>query len=328
MTNTAPKKRKLGRGLNSLLQSTPTPQTAAPPPTTPAPAPRSTPHLEPGSADSGVDGGADTSNAVRSVPLKSITPSPFQPRRVFDDEELEQLSASIAEHGLLQPIILRTLNNGAFELIAGERRWRAAGLAGLSEIPAIVRDVDDTSAATIALIENVQRSDLNPVDRAMALRSLVERFGLTQQQVSERVGLDRATVANLIRVTDLDESVLSLLRNGRLNTGHAKALLGCPAGKERSEIAERCANEEWSVRRAEREVKSLASSLATPSKPSPKAPSPDITSLERHLSEHLGAKVSVRVAKTGDRGELRIGFVGLDHFDGILEKFGFRMDAD
>ncbi|HYE02438.1 MAG TPA: ParB/RepB/Spo0J family partition protein, partial [Phycisphaerales bacterium] len=186
---------------------------------------------------------------IREIPTTSIGPSPFQPRRVFDQDALARLAESIKAAGIMQPILLRraTAAGGPeFELVAGERRWRAATLAGLATVPAVVSELDDARAAQWALIENLQRQDLGAMERAWALRGLCERFGLTQAQAAERVGLDRTTVTNLIRVTELEAEVREMLDRGELSLGHGKALLAAPPGPERVGLASRAAAQRWS----------------------------------------------------------------------------------
>jgi len=297
-------RRKLGRGLTALLSQ---------PVVAEAIEPKSPP-------ESAVSGGGES--GVDLISVDSITPSPFQPRRAFDAEELAALAESIRRDGLLQPIVVRRTPAGTHELIAGERRWRAAKIAGLTKLPAVMRDVDDETAAGLALIENIQRTDLNPIERGDALKQLQDKFGLTQQQIAERVGLDRASVANLIRITDLEPEIRALVSAGKLGLGHAKALLSIERGDARLRAAGRCADEGWTTRRVELEARRVAE-VKRPSKPDQ---GPDIARLERRLTEHLGARVSLILASDGQRGELRIAFTGLDHFDGVLEKFGFRGD--
>jgi ParB family chromosome partitioning protein len=269
------------------------------------------------------------------IRVELIEPSRFQPRRVFDQVALERLADSIKQSGMMQPVILRPSSGGAarYELVAGERRWRAATIAGLPAVPALVRELSDEQAAEWAIIENVQREDLNPIERAWAFRGLTERFHLTHQQVAERVGLDRSTVANTIRLTELEEPIRDMIQSGRLSAGHGKALLLAPPGPERIKLAEQASDESWSVRRLERAAAAFASPAAiepaTPAKPG--GGERDLsrmasrTSLEKQLSEHLGTKVTITTNRAGDRGRLSIEFYGLAHFDGLLNKFGFHM---
>ncbi|MBX3376391.1 MAG: ParB/RepB/Spo0J family partition protein [Phycisphaeraceae bacterium] len=266
------------------------------------------------------------------IPSASVKPSRFQPRRVFDQTALERLSDSIKSTGMMQPVIVRGDSSGGYELVAGERRWRAAALAGLPTVPAIVRDLSDEQAAEWAIIENVQREDLNPIERAFAFRNLVDRFRLTHQQIADRVGLDRSSVANTIRLTELEEPIRDMIQSGRLNAGHGKALLMTPPGQARIKLAEQACDEYWSVRKLEREA--AAMSAPAPADPAqaakPQRNDGDLgrvasrVALERALSEHLGTKVTITTNRAGDRGRLSIEFYGLAHFDGLLARLGYK----
>lgn len=313
-----PKPRKLGRGLSALIgQPVPVSPVAAVAPQSPAPS------LPPSSDSQG----------MVFIPVDRIEPNRFQPRRVFDQTSLERLADSIKSSGMMQPVILRRSSGGGghYELVAGERRWRAATMAGLSSVPSLVRELSDEQAAEWAIIENVQREDLNPMERAWAFRGLSERFGLTHQQVADRVGLDRSSVANTIRLTELEEPIRDMIQSGRLSAGHGKALLAAPPGSVRVKLAEQASDEFWSVRKLER----AAAALMAPVEPAAgtatnRAGDRDLarvasrTSLEKQLSEHLGTKVTLTTNRTGERGRLTIEFYGLEHFDGLLAKFGFR----
>jgi ParB family chromosome partitioning protein len=274
------------------------------------------------------------------ISLERIERSRFQPRRVFDEVSIRGLAESIRASGLMQPVIVRprSESGGGFELIAGERRWRAAKEAGLREIPAIVRELSDRDAAQWALVENVQREDLNAMERAWAFRSLCDNFGLTQAQVAERVGLDRASVANAVRLTELEEPIRAMIESGLLAGGHGKALLSMAAGPARVKLAQRASKEAWSVRQLEREasgavVGGRAGAVGAES-PSDRGEAALLAAasrvaLEKQLGEHLGTRVSLAggggVAGKGAKGRLVIEFYGLDHFDGLLAKMGFRM---
>jgi len=218
-----------------------------------------------------------TGEEVLQVPLEAITPNRFQPRREYSDEAFEHLKSSIARDGILQPVVLRPAESG-YELIAGERRWRAARDLDLEVIPAIVRQADDERALELALIENIQREDLNPIDRANAYRRLMENFHLTQEDAAERVGQDRSTVANTLRLLDLPEEVQDLLRDGRLTMGHARALLALQGAEARIQAARRTLKEGLSVREVER--------LSSPKRRRSKASggkSPELVELEERL---------------------------------------------
>ena len=318
---------RLGKGLSALI-SAPVSVSASPPLQDDVTPPQSDPSTRPAAAASAESIGAES--ALRSVLISKLIPNRFQPRRSFDQSGLERLAESIRTTGMMQPIVVRAARGGAsWEIIAGERRWRAAELAGLDAVPVIVSDVDDRGAAEWALIENLQREDLNPIDRAVAFRGLSDRFGLTHAEIAERVGLDRSTVANLVRLMDLEPEIQDLVRDGVLSTGHAKALLACPAGPARMKLAGAARAGEWSVRHLESQVKALAEK---PVAGAQKSTDPTSTSraagredLQRQLGEHLGTKVQIKTNASGDKGSLVIAFFGVDHFDSLMERFGFEL---
>lgn len=326
------KQKRLGRGLSSLLSteapvSVPppahtTPPAAAVPPTAPAQV------SEPATAPDATPKPSQSSSELQYIALSSIVPNKFQPRTRFDDAELEALATSIAHSGVMQPIVVRPSDAG-FELIAGERRWRAAQRAKLSEIPAVVRDLEDRDAAEWALVENTQRSDLSPVEKAKACAALQQNFGLNQSEIGERVGLDRASVSNLIRLLDLDGDILELIDEGKLGLGHGKALLGIQNAEQRMTLARRAAEEELSVRETERLSKlPAAAPTDAPNNTSTQAPSrvpPELADLERQLTDHLGTKVKVKARAGGHKGKIEIPFASLDHFDGIMSVIGFTL---
>jgi ParB family chromosome partitioning protein len=264
------------------------------------------------------------------IPVREIQPNPHQPRQAFDPVALERLAESIKRSGMMQPVIVRpaTGGAGAYKLIAGERRWRAAKMAGLIEVPAVVRNLSDEECAEWALVENVQREDLNAMEKAWAFRALAERFGLTHAQIADRVGLDRSSVANLIRLNDLEEAIKQLIASGRLNAGHGKALLAAPAGAGRAQLAEQAADESWTVRRLERAAVALLAGMSDSTRSSGTVGlSPARAArldLEKQLSEHLGTKVTIVTDRGGQRGKMTIEFYGLDHFDGLVARMGFR----
>ncbi len=194
-------------------------------------------------------------NAKRTIRIALIEPKTGQPRKSFEEEPLEQLAASIATYGVLQPILVRELPNGKYQIVAGERRWRASKIAGLSEIPAIILDGDEKEAAEIALVENIQREDLNPVEEALAYRSLSEEYGMTQEEIAQKIGKSRSAIANTERLLDLPNELLSLLASRSLSAGHARALLSLKSKEDRIALANRAIAEGWSVRTAEEEVK-------------------------------------------------------------------------
>ena len=198
-------------------------------------------------------------DSTTTISLSDIEPRKDQPRKQFDDESLQLLADSIAIHGVLQPIIVRENSQypGTYEIIAGERRWRAARMAGLSEIPVVIVDGDDLKIAQISLVENVQREDLNPVEEAFAYQALIDKFGLTQEQLSKEVGKSRSAIANMLRLTDLPDEVLELLRDGKISSGHARALLSLEEDEQMTSLANRIVNEDLSVRRVEEIVKKI-----------------------------------------------------------------------
>ncbi|MBK9188432.1 MAG: ParB/RepB/Spo0J family partition protein [Phycisphaerales bacterium] len=256
------------------------------------------------------------------LPLDAVVPSPFQPRRTIDQASVEQLASSIRRSGVMQPVIVRSLGAGRYELVVGERRWRASRVAQLTHIPALVRDLADEEAAEWALVENVQREDLNAMERAHALRGLCERFGMTQTQVAERVALDRSTVTNLIRLTELEDSIATLLEQGKLSMGHGRALLGAPAGVVRESLAVQAAAQAWSVRKLERECQRMHAAKPSAGKPSPRAMV--LADLEKQIADQLGTKVMIRADRKGVRGRVVIEFYGHDHFEGLLARMGVR----
>lgn len=291
-----------------------------------------------------IDSSAAASFGLQMIAIGEICPGAFQPRRVFDETALRQLASSIVSSGLMQPVIVRRIAPGSrrvpmsstagamhmadppFELIAGERRWRAAQMAGLVRIPAIVRNLTDDEAAQWAVVENVQREDLNPMERAEAFAQLVTRFGLTHGEIATRVGVERPTVANFVRLMELEPEVRELLSAGKLGFAHGRALLSLAPGAKRIALASRCASEQWSVRQLERTI----AAMLTPTEPKTKVSAIDAgrvaarSALEKSLGEHLGTKVSIQTDRSGTRGRMVIEFYGLDHFDGLLGKMKFE----
>lgn len=256
-----------------------------------------------------------TATQLREVPIDKIHPGPYQPRRVFDQESLEELAQSIRSQGVIQPIVLRPKNEG-YEIVAGERRWRATQLAGLQEIPAIVRDIPDETAVAVALIENIQRRDLNAIEEASALQRLIMEFHLTHQEVADAVGKSRTLVTNLLRLLKLNPDVRVLVEKGQLEMGHARALLTLE-GVRQSEAANDVVTRGFSVRQTEEWVRRLQS---TPKLSTEKTKSdPNIVALQNELSEKLAASVVIR-HRTKGKGMLIIHYHDLDELEGILEK--------
>lgn len=253
---------------------------------------------------------------LKLIPIDLIQRGRYQPRVDMKTESLQELAASIKSQGIIQPILIRAIDGpNRFEIIAGERRWRAAQLAGLHEIPVIVRNISDEVSASIALIENIQRENLNPLEEAEGLHRLVHEFGLTHEDVAEAVGRSRAAVTNLLRLRDLHAEVKKMLERGDLEMGHARALAGLPIAMQ-AHAASRIVAAGMSVRQAEKLVKDLRSPKQT--EPLPTAPvDPNVRQLEVDLSERLGAGVQIRYGRNG-KGSLLINYNSLDELDGIL----------
>ncbi len=275
------KKRGLGRGLNSLLSS---------------------------GTVSGEEGNGEE---LRELPLDSLQPGKHQPRQQFDEAALEALTESIRAQGIVQPIIVRAVGGNRHEIVAGERRWRAAQLAGLKTIPAIVRTLDERGAMAVALIENIQRSDLNPLEEAQALHKLIEDCGLTHDKAAEAVGRSRAHVSNLLRVMELNADVQQYLRDGHLSLGHAKVLLGVQ-GARQSALAKLTIERQLSVRQVEAMVH------AEPSRTT-KAVKPKAPALEKELSARIGLPVRVQQTEAG-RGRLTVAFKNADELERLLAR--------
>ena len=277
------KKRGLGRGLDALLGS-------VAPPTQ-----------------------AESGEELRELELELLAPGRHQPRRKFDPEALQSLADSIRSQGVVQPIVARPAGNGHFEIVAGERRWRAAKMAGLKSIPTVVRQIPDRTAMAVALVENIQRSDLNPLEEAEALRRLIDECGLTHELTAEAVGRSRASVSNLLRLLDLDGAVQALVRDDKLSLGHAKVLLGA-AREHQAALARQVVEQQLSVRQTEQ---LLAQKLGD--KPAQKASvKPARSPLELELSERVGLPVQLKQSQ-GGRGHLTIGFGDKHELERLLK---------
>jgi ParB family chromosome partitioning protein len=250
---------------------------------------------------------------LQQLPLDLLQRGKYQPRRDMNPQALEELSQSIRRQGLMQPIVVRPIDGERYEIIAGERRWRASQLAGLERIPALVREVSDEAAIAMALIENIQREDLNPIEEAAALQRLQQDFQLTQQQVADAVGKSRVTIANLLRLIALPDEVKTLLAHGDLEMGHARALLGLPAAQQ-VEGARHVVARGLTVRQTEALVRQWLSGKSET--PAAKA-DPDIARLEQRLAERLGAAVQIRHGDKG-KGQLVIRYSSLDELQGVL----------
>ena len=295
------KKRGLGRGLEALLG----PKAAA-----------EAPPLQ-----------AMPGDTLRTLPVDAMVPGKFQPRRTMDEARLDELAASIRAQGVIQPIVVREQRGAdgkggrTYEIIAGERRWRASQRAGLSEIPVVVRVVDDRTVVAMALIENIQREDLNPLEEAQALQRLIDEFDLTHAAAAEAVGRSRAAVSNLLRLLELPAEIRVLVQTGALEMGHARALLSLAVPMAIS-LARQAAEHGWSVREVEHRVQQLSSGKlpATRKAPATKAkPQADILALERELSETLGSRVDVQHGR-GGKGKLVIHYGNLESLEGVLER--------
>lgn len=246
----------------------------------------------------------ESDTRIETLPLREIEPDPGQPRKTFDDETLAELSASIAEHGLLQPIAVRPKPSGGYLIVAGERRWRASRMAGLTEVPVIVKDVTDEQAMELALVENLQREDLDPVEEAAGIRELMTRCDLTQEQAARKLGKSRSALANSLRLLSLPETVLELLKSGFITIGHAKVVLGLPTPELQEEAAQMIADNQLNVRQAE----ALCKKLAKPAKEPVAAPLPSAlpVEVEESLKQVLGSEVNV--AYHGGKGKLTVHF--------------------
>jgi ParB family chromosome partitioning protein len=259
------------------------------------------------------------------IPLDRIQPNPHQPRRQISESSIAELAASIKSTGLIQPVIVRQ-TSGGYELIAGERRWRAAQLAGLQSIPAIVRDVDSLAQAQMALVENIQREDLNPIDRAESYRALLTQLGLTQAELAGRLGEERSSVANYLRLLDLAEPVRELVRLGKLSTGHAKLIAGVPDILEQQRLANLVVSQELSVRNLERAMQDAPAAASRPVAAPTASPSAHLQQLERTIASQIGMKVQIRSAAKKGKGRVVIHYANLDQFDDLIARLGVKMD--
>lgn len=258
----------------------------------------------------------DHDGELREIPIDLIQRGRYQPRRDMDPAALQELADSIRQQGVMQPVVVRPVAEGRYELIAGERRWRATQLAELDSIPAIVRDVPDDAAIAMALIENIQRENLNPIEEAFALQRLQEEFGLTQAQVAEAVGKSRTTITNLLRLIGLAEDVRVMLEHGDLEMGHGRAMLTLPP-EQQAQVARQVVAKSLSVRQTEALVRRVQSEQPDKKSQEDKAVDPNIRALQDDLSDRLGARVSIAHGKRG-KGKLVIEYSSLDELDGIL----------
>jgi len=332
-------KRGLGRGLSALLgepvrteppanapafNAQPQPQQPAPQQRAPIEPPRNVFELPttsapaqqmPASAAKAPAGAVDASH--RSVPIDLVQRNPGQPRKSFDETELNELASSIRTHGVLQPILVRPIAGGKYEIVAGERRWRAAQRAGLHTIPAVVRDLNEVEVLEIAIVENVQRMDLNPIEEANGFQALIDRFGRTQEEIAEAVGKSRPHIANMLRLLKLPEDIQEMVRDGRLSSGHARAILTAPDPRG---LAQRVLKEGLNVREVER-----IAQLAKDEKHGPRtsaatadAKSADTRALEQSLSNALGLEVTIN-DKNG-AGDVKVAYKTLDQLDEVIRR--------
>jgi ParB family chromosome partitioning protein len=300
--------KRLGRGLSSLISV----------PETPYSPPQESTH-----ADSSV------SPAALQVAIKQISPNPFQPRREIDPTEIQGLAASIRKSGVIQPLVVKPPVDQTYMLIAGERRWRAAELAGLETVPVTIRDANEQEMLEIALIENIFREDLNAVDRALAYRRYCDEFNLTAEEVGSRLGEDRTTIVNYMRLLDLPEEVRGMVADGRLGMGHARAILGLRNPELMARLARKAVEEGWSVRTVEKSVKEHQEAREKASQP-PKTQEPakraQIRTLEESFRQSLGTKVDINESRRKGAGKITIHYYSLDDFDRIAEKLGVTPD--
>jgi ParB family chromosome partitioning protein len=352
-------RRRLGRGLGSLI-STPVHVAAPSQPTADVapvaaevipmqPRSRRSPDADQhavethrGTPASTTVRGSERDESLQHLPIDSIQPNRRQPRQTFAEAPLAALAESIRQAGVMQPILVRPIaiepgrsGGPLYELIAGERRWRAARLAGLTAIPAVVRAIDDRQTAEWSLIENIQREDLDPIERGHAFARLITEFAVTHQDVASRVGIDRSSVTNFLRLLELEDEIQAAVKRGELSMGHARSLLGVPRGTSRLRLASQATREGLSVRELERRVKAVAASAgaAAPTNSAPGSAgveitgSPHLRNLEVQLSAHLGTRVRIHAGRKKWNGRLEISFYSLDEFDGLMRRIGFTPEA-
>ena len=291
------KKRGLGRGLDALLGASHAGQPVT------------------GDDLATTQSGGGEDHTLKELPVDLIQRGKYQPRKDIEPESLQELADSIKVQGVMQPIVVRPISDTKYEIIAGERRWRATQLAGLDAIPAVIRDVSDEAAIAMALIENIQRENLNPIEEATSLQRLQQEFDLTQQEVAAAVGKSRSTIANLLRLMTLQEDVRRLVEHGDLEMGHARALLGLE-GTDQSAAARSVVGKGLSVRQTEALVRHLLAQKSAPAK-EPKVMDPNIRNLQDDLSRRLGTKVQIQHTAKG-KGKLVLSYSSLDELDGIL----------
>lgn len=307
---------RLGRGLSSLISVSDVPvEKSIPAPVTASDRP---PPVE-----------LPAGTQVLDLPIDSIVPNPHQPRRSMNDSTLAELAASIKSTGVIQPILVRKTADGVIQLIAGERRWRASKLAGLKTVPAIVKEVDGLTQAQMALIENIQREDLNPIDRAQGYRTLITQLGLTQNELAGRLGEDRGSVAHFIRLLDLHATVQELVRDGRLGLGHAKLLVTVTDPAEQQRLANMVTVQNLSVRNLERLIEAGPGGNKVKREKVAAGNSMHILTLEKTIAGQLGMRVQVRTTpKSKGKGRIVIHYANLDQFDELMTRMGVKLDED
>jgi ParB family transcriptional regulator, chromosome partitioning protein len=293
-------KSRLGRGLSSLISvSSPLEAESAP-----------------------VESQAAVGTVASEIPIEQIVPNPHQPRRTINSDAIAELAASLKSNGLIQPVVVRKVGSG-FELIAGERRWRAARQAGFANIPAIVREVDRFKQAEMALVENIQREDLNAIDRAGGYKTLIEQLGLTQAELAQRLGEDRSTIANHLRLLELAEPVRNLIQNGRISLGHAKLLAGVSNVGNQERLATLTVSKDLSVRQLETLIQAKASDAAEKDPGS----TPHLRELEKSFTRHLGLRVQIRASRKKGKGRLIVHYSTLDEFDRLTASLGVKAES-
>lgn len=275
----------MGRGLSALISTAPSPQ---------------------------------DNEELREIEIDLITPGEQQPRTSFDEAKLQELAQSIRVSGIIQPLLVRR-RGGRFELVAGERRWRAAQLAGLNRVPAIVREIPDENLLELALIENIQRQELNPIEEANAYKRLIESLGLTQEEVASRVGRDRTFITNYLRILKLPTEIQSLLEQEKLTFGHARALLGVTDPQLQRRFAQRICKHNWSVRETESRIRNLARQAQASSAPPPQVADPNVRAAEAKLRRRLGTQVRIVPAKTGTAGRIEIEFYSAEDLNRLYD---------
>ena len=305
------KQKHLGRGLESLIRPITTVRDAY-----------ANRRLSDDTTGDNIPPNKELRDSLKEISIDSISPNPYQARTVWDQQELEELAESIKANGVIQPIIVRPADAG-YELIAGERRFRAAKLASLTKIPALVRRATDQQLLELALIENIHRADLNPIERAKAYQSYLSNFSLTQAEAAQRLGEDRSVIANYIRLLDLPNEIKQMLARRKLTMGHARAIIALPTDDLRRKLANRAMAGRLSVREVERLVRKYLTGTGEPK--TTEIPKPaHILDLESKFCTQLGTKVTIETRKNGQRGKIIIEFHSLDEFDRISEKMGLE----